>query len=84
MTKEQYLQYLKSGMFDIHVFYQYYNEFNTREEYKFRLDEFNNLFSMYLQMVGYNNIVNTITSYYSHKFNIYEVKDKTGKIIGYY
>ena len=84
MTKERYLQHLKSGMFDVHVFYQYYSEFNTRNEYKFGLEEFNHLFSMYLQMVGYHNVVNTVMSYYSRKFNVYEVKDKMGKIIGYY
>jgi len=84
MTKERYLQHLRSGMFDVHVFYQYYNEFNTKDKHKFGLEEFNNLFGMYLQMVGYNNVVNTVTSYYSHKFNVYEVKDKNGKIIGYY
>jgi hypothetical protein len=84
ITKEQYLNYLRNGAFDVIVFYEYYNEFNTKPEYSFSLEDFNNIFSHYVQTVGYNNVVNTIRSHYSRKFNVYEVTDKTGKIVGYY
>ena len=84
ITKEQYLNYLRNGSFDIIVFYEYYNEFNTKPGYSFSLEDFNNIFSHYIRTGGYNNVVNTIRSHYSRKFNVYEVTDKIGKIVGYY
>ena len=47
ITKEQYLNYLRNGAFDVIVFYEYYNEFNTKPEYSFSLEDFNNIFTLW-------------------------------------
>jgi len=84
MNKEQYLNYLKSGNFDIHIFYDYYKEHNKKEEYNFSIEDFNICFNQFASLRGVNNAIATVKQYYDIKFGIIEVKNKKGIIIGRY
>lgn len=84
MDKNQYLNYFKTGQFDIQIFYNYYIEHNKKEEYNFSLLEFHSHFNQYVSIYGTNNAIATIKQYYDVKFEIVEVLNKEGKVIDRY
>lgn len=81
MNREQYIEMVKTGNFDVSVFYEYYNEFNANELFKFSLEEFNIWFSQYVGFIGIGSVMNSIRRYYDSKFNLISVLDKNGNII---
>ena len=40
MSRERYIEMVKTGNFDLNIFYDYYTEFNTNDSYKFSPEEF--------------------------------------------
>lgn len=84
MDRNQYLNYLKTGQFDIYIFYSYYTEHNKKEEYNFSLAEFHSIFNQYISTCGTNSAIATVKQYYDVKFEIVEALDKEGKIIDRY
>jgi len=82
MNREQYIEMIKTGNFNINIFYEYYTLFNKNESYKFNLEEFNIWFQQYINFKEISNsMINTIREYYDVKFNITKVLDRQGNII---
>lgn len=81
IERHQYIEMIKTGNFDMNIFYKYYSEFNKNELFKFSISEFNMLFNNYINIVGVNSVLNTIRNYYDDKFNIITLLDKEGKLI---
>jgi hypothetical protein len=81
IERHQYIEMIKTGNFDMNVFYEYYSEFNKNELFKFPINEFNMLFNNYINIIGVNGALNTIRNYYDNKFNIITLSDKEGKLI---
>ena len=81
MSREQYIEMIKTGNFDISLFYEYYNEFNINELFKFSLEEFHMWFNQYISFIGIGSVVNTIRKHYDSKFNLISVLDKNGNVI---
>jgi len=81
IERHQYVEMIKTGNFDVNVFYDYYSEFNKNELFKFSINEFNMLFNNYINIIGINNALNTIRKYYDSKFNIITLSDAEGKLI---
>jgi hypothetical protein len=81
IERHQYVEMIKTGNFDVNVFYDYYSEFNENELFKFSINEFNMLFNNYINIIGINNALNTIRKYYDSKFNIITLSDAEGKLI---
>ena len=72
---------IKTGNFDMNIFYDYYSEFNDNALFKFSPNEFNMLFNKYINIIGIDNALNTIRNYYDNKFNIVTLLDTEGKLI---
>ena len=81
IERHQYVEMIKTGNFDMNVFYDYYSEFNENALFKFSINEFNMLFNNYINIIGINNSLNTIRKYYDNKFNIVTLSDAEGKLI---
>jgi hypothetical protein len=81
IERHQYVEMIKTGNFDVNVFYDYYSEFNENALFKFSINEFNMLFNNYINIIGINNALNTIRKYYDNKFNIITLSDAEGKLI---
>jgi hypothetical protein len=81
IERHQYVEMIKTGNFDVNVFYDYYSEFNENALFKFSINEFNMLFNNYINIIGINNALNTIRKYYDNKFNIVTLSDAEGKLI---
>lgn len=81
IERHQYVEMIKTGNFDMNVFYDYYSEFNENALFKFSINEFNMLFNNYINIIGINNSLNTIRKYYDNKFNIITLSDAEGKLI---
>ncbi len=81
IERHQYIEMIKTGNFDMNLFYEYYSEFNKNELFKFLINEFNMLFNNYINIIGVNGAINTIQNYYNNKFNIIILSDKEGKLI---
>jgi len=84
MNREQYIEMVKTGNFDLNIFYEYYNEFNTNESFKFNINEFQALFNQYISLLGIAGAVNTIREYYDVKFSLVKLLNKDGSLISYY
>jgi hypothetical protein len=84
MKREQYIEMIKTGNFDISIFYEYYTEFNTNELFKFNLGEFHMWFNQYVSFIGMGNVVNTIRKHYDSKFQLASLLNKDGNIIKIY
>ena len=81
IERHQYVEMIKTGNFDVNVFYDYYSEFNENALFKFSINEFNMLFNNYINIIGINNALSTIRKYYDNKFNIVTLSDIEGKLI---
>ena len=81
IERHQYIEMIKTGNFDMNIFYEYYSEFNKNELFKFSINEFNMLFNNYINIIGVNGAISTIRNYYDNKFNIITLSDKEGKLI---
>jgi hypothetical protein len=81
IERHQYIEMIKTGNFDMNIFYEYYSEFNKNELFKFPINEFNMLFNNYINIIGVNGAISTIRNYYDNKFNIITLSDKEGKLI---
>jgi hypothetical protein len=81
IERHQYIEMIKTGNFDMNIFYDYYSEFNENALFKFSINEFNMLFNNYINIIGINNALNTIRKYYDNKFNIITLSDAEGKLI---
>jgi len=81
IERHQYVEMIKTGNFDVNVFYDYYSEFNENVLFKFSINEFNMLFNNYINIIGINNALSTIQKYYDSKFNIITLSDAEGKLI---
>jgi hypothetical protein len=81
IERHQYIEMIKTGNFDMNIFYEYYSEFNKNELFKFSINEFNMLFNNYINIIGVNGAISTIRNYYDNKFNVITLSDKEGKLI---
>jgi len=81
IERHQYIEMIKTGNFDMNIFYEYYSEFNKNELFKFPINEFNMLFNNYINIIGVNGAINAILNYYDNKFNVITLSDKEGKLI---
>ena len=81
IERHQYIEMIKTGNFDMNIFYEYYSEFNKNELFKFPINEFNMLFNNYINIIGVNGAINAIRNYYDNKFNVITLSDKEGKLI---
>jgi len=81
IERHQYIEMIKTGNFDMNIFYEYYSEFNKNELFKFPINEFNMLFNNYINIIGVNGAISTIRNYYDNKFNVITLSDKEGKLI---
>jgi hypothetical protein len=81
IERHQYIEMIKTGNFDMNIFYEYYSEFNKNELFKFPINEFNMLFNNYINIIGVNGAISTIRNYYDNKFNIITLSNKEGQLI---
>jgi hypothetical protein len=79
MSREQYIEMLKTNRFDISLIHEYYNTFNKNTSFTFDINAFQPLFMQYMGFGGF--IVDTVREYYDTKFKIVYLHDKTGQII---
>ena len=81
IERHQYIEMIKTGNFDVNIFYEYYSEFNKNELFKFSFNEFHTLFNNYISIIGVNNALSTIRNHYDSKFNIIILSDKEEQLI---
>lgn len=84
ITKEEYLQQLKKKEFQMNIFHSYYNQFNIKEEMKFTLEQFSQLFQQFISLYGISQIVLKIRNYFDKEFNIVTILDKNNQEIYWY
>lgn len=83
MNREQYIEMLKSGQFniDINVLYEIYNQINRKSMFTFDINTFNQLIREYVQVMGTNGIVEILKNHYDAYFKIIYLRDKQNNII---
>lgn len=86
MNRDQYIEMIKSGQFniDVSVLYEIYNKYKIKSSPVFDMNTFYQLIREYVQIVGTNGIIETLKTYYDSKFNITYLYDKNQKIINIY
>lgn len=84
MSREKYIEMVKTGNFDLNIFYDYYTEFNTNDSYKFSPEEFQMWFNQYIGFLGTGNVMSTIRNHYDAKYNLASILDKNGNTIKIY
>jgi hypothetical protein len=86
MNRDQYIEMIKSGQFniDVSVLYEIYNKYKIKSAPVFDMNTFYQLIREYVQIVGTNGIIETLKTYYDSKFNITYLYDKNQKIINIY
>ena len=93
MSKELFLSELKQGSVSINTLYDYYNEFNTKEDLKLSFQDFEAYFGQYLNhlnmqiingQTGKQKLLHSVIDYYCRKYKIVTVKDKKGNVLDYY
>jgi predicted transcriptional regulator len=86
MNREQYIEMLKSGQFniDINVLYEIYNQINRKSMFTFDVNTFYQLVREYVQVMGTNGVIETLKTYYDSKFKITYLYNKNQQIINIY
>jgi hypothetical protein len=93
MSKELFLSELKQGTISINTLYDYYNEFNTKEDLKLSFQEFEAYFGQYLNhlnmqiingQAGKQKLLHSVINHYCKKYKIVTVKDKESNVLDYY
>ena len=79
ITRDQYIDMVNNGNYNMEIIYDYYSIFNTKDEFKFDFNTFVSLLNQYINFVGTNGIVNSIRNYYDKIFNITTITTKEGK-----
>ena len=82
MSREQYIEMLKTNRFDISLIYEYYNIFNKNTSFTFDINTFQQLFMQYMGFGGVS--VDAVREYYDSKFKITYLYDKNQQILNIY